>query len=243
MLKTLYDKTYPTLSLFSGNYSDYIGWRVYSVYGHTKGWVTIKEIWRRQRKNTNVISEDFIINEDKYLYTPYDIDWAKTYGYGFYFDCRHTKVGQKVWEIGKQWGTIVDIDFRRECPLGVKFHNSIVKYYTLDGKYRSTDHFQVLFWNKIKFNVPRFEDRIDDEKYDILDEMKYLKEKQFVQGEDNCCIFYDENSKNISYACGTYTNIPNVIYFTKESVLKFIDKIKDSKIDKDKFFKVYNKWW
>lgn len=89
-----------------------------------------------------------------------------------------------------------------------------------------------LFWNEIKFKIP-------EKPLNLEAELKKLEKTNFQYGKNNHFLIwsYDFEEIQIDYRCiqqGVFT-----IYFTEESVNKFIDNIKDKKITKEQFFNAY----
>ena len=70
----------------------------------------------------------------------------------------NAKVGDKVWDIRIGWGTIIDNHSKgnKDYPICVQFEaTGANEYYTACGKYYSEDINPSLFWDEIKFDVPK----------------------------------------------------------------------------------------
>jgi hypothetical protein len=63
------------------------------------------------------------------------------------------KIGDRVWDFVYGWGEVVSFIDDEDCPIAVKFNNTIESY-TLDGRPDKKSN-QTLFWNEIKFEIPK----------------------------------------------------------------------------------------
>jgi hypothetical protein len=59
------------------------------------------------------------------------------------------KIGDKVWYIGRGWGTIVDIVPNSSYPIVVEFKLDQVISFLVDGRLFIEDEYPVLFWNEV----------------------------------------------------------------------------------------------
>ncbi len=69
-----------------------------------------------------------------------------------YFD--GVKIGDKVWSFEFGWGTVKELIYNSPYPIGVVFDNEQYETFTLDGKVEKSCN-QTLFWNEVKFEVPK----------------------------------------------------------------------------------------
>ena len=87
----------------------------------------------------------------------------------------NAKVGDRVYDYEKDcWGTIVDITYNHDYPIGVKFDDETFesRYYTIEGKSVRKYVNPVLFWNKISFEIPK--QPIDLEKFFTDNFLKHI---------------------------------------------------------------------
>jgi len=63
------------------------------------------------------------------------------------------KKGDKVWSFVYGWGVVEDIR-KKKLQITVKFKNERDTF-TLDGKMYKTDMYQTLFWDEVKFDIPK----------------------------------------------------------------------------------------
>ena len=75
---------------------------------------------------------------------------------------KNAEIDDRVWDIRHGWGTIVEIKTKcTKYPIVVKFDNVDVKMeYTFEGKYVDEHINPTLFWNEIKFNMPKKPEKI-----------------------------------------------------------------------------------
>ncbi|MBM6876288.1 hypothetical protein [Fusobacterium mortiferum] len=80
------------------------------------------------------------------------------------------KVGDRVYDILRGWGTIVAIELNQECP--IYFNADIDSFctFTLDGKRSEIDKNPTLFWNEV--DLPT-ED--EDVKIETIEEIGFVK--------------------------------------------------------------------
>lgn len=146
------------------------------------------------------------------------------------------QVGDRVWEFVEGWGTISGNDFsdKINTPIRVIFDNGYEWSYTYEGKTHFKDSNPILFWNEIKFEVP-------EKPFDLESELKKLEIKDFIVEEFNYNLYWCNKSKKIECNYGYWSENPLAIYFTENSVKKFMEKIEDEKITKEQFFDAYKK--
>ena len=68
---------------------------------------------------------------------------------------KDVETGEKLWSFEYGWGTVVHIN-RGKFPLQLNFSHSMESFaYTFDGKGTRMAKNQTLFWDEIKFEVPK----------------------------------------------------------------------------------------
>lgn len=67
----------------------------------------------------------------------------------------NAKVGDKVWSFTKGWGTIIDTQYSTEYPIRVQYSKNRTDHYTICGRFCNNDTNQSIFWDEIKFDVPK----------------------------------------------------------------------------------------
>lgn len=150
---------------------------------------------------------------------------------------RDAQVGNRVWDYERNcWGTIISISKECHYPLKVKLDNKYSEelYYTIDGKSSTRNVNPSLFWNVIKFDIPK-------KPFNLENELKQLEIKDFIVEEFNYNLYWNNKDKKIECNYGYWTENPSVIYFTENSIKKFIEKIGVEKITKEEFFSAYKK--
>lgn len=147
------------------------------------------------------------------------------------------QVGDRVWDFLCGWGTIININKDEGYPMKIKFDNYRNRYetYTLDGK-NYIENNPSLFWNEIKFKVP-------EKPFDLKRLLKELKVKIFAIEERNCYLYWSNKDRKIKYSYDYFNENPLIIYFSEDSIQKFMKKIKDEKITKEQFFDAYKKFF
>jgi hypothetical protein len=68
---------------------------------------------------------------------------------------KNAKVGDRVWHITKGFGKIVEIFPEATFPITVEFHGISRINFRYDGKQLRKDLNPTLFWDKIKFDIPK----------------------------------------------------------------------------------------
>ena len=145
------------------------------------------------------------------------------------------QVGDRVWDFIFGWGTIKSIIPNSENPIQVTFDNYNREHrFDLDGKYNLTDINPFLFWDEIKFNIP-------EKPFNLEKELKKLEVIKFECGEENFSLHWDHEEQEINITCVKLFEKPSYEYFTRESIEKFKENIKNKKITKEQFFKAYEK--
>jgi hypothetical protein len=67
---------------------------------------------------------------------------------------RDVKKGDKVYALTKGWGKITDIDLKN-IYIVVSFEDGDTREFFIDGKYYEDDKFPSLFWEEVKFDIPK----------------------------------------------------------------------------------------
>lgn len=145
---------------------------------------------------------------------------------------RNAKVGDRVWSFANNWGTIKKIELTSDYPITIKFDNNITMSYTSDGRCNEYNVSPTLFWDEIKFDIP-------EKPFNLEEELRKLEIKEFELEEINYSLVWDHTTYDISYKAIWHYQIPLIIYFEHESILNFMERIKDKKITKEEFFKAY----
>lgn len=65
----------------------------------------------------------------------------------------NAKVGDKVWTIDDDWGTITQIDEEKDNPIVVEFEFCQLSF-TIKGFRFKNDKRQSLFWDELKYEIP-----------------------------------------------------------------------------------------
>ncbi len=144
------------------------------------------------------------------------------------------QVGDRVWDFVLGWGIITSIKEKSDFPLTVIFDCKDYYIYTLEGKGYRSDLQPRLFWNEIKFEIP-------EKPFDLERLLKELKVKIFTIEERNCYLYWSNEDRKIKYIHDYFNQNPSIIYFSEDSIQKFMEKIKDKKITKEQFFEAYKK--
>lgn len=63
---------------------------------------------------------------------------------------KNAKIGDKVWYIGRGWGTIADIVDNTHFQIIVAFKNKYVLHFLYDGRLCTDDEYPTLFWSEFK---------------------------------------------------------------------------------------------
>lgn len=143
------------------------------------------------------------------------------------------KVGDRVWDFIFGWGTIYDIILDDYYPIKVEFEKDIIRSYTLDGAlFKGSKENPSLFWDEIKFEIPKRPFNLEDFIY------KKLKLKKFIPHESNYFLFWDNNSQKISYDINREWEYLQP-YFEKENIKFVIKTLNEKGIMKEQFFTAY----
>lgn len=146
---------------------------------------------------------------------------------------RNAKIGDRVWDYLCGWGTIIEIsnDNRSFYPLVVEFGKKEQGTYTFNGKRYIEELNQRLFWEEIKFEIPK--------SFDLKEELKKLEIVKFENKKLNYFLYYDNDNNSIKSGYNVCEDAPFFIFFSGESICNFLNKIKDKKITKEQFFTAY----
>jgi len=115
---------------------------------------------------------------------------------------KNARVGDKVWGFVNGWGEVIAIEDSGTYSLKVKFIiGEGIRAYTVDGLYYITHERPSLFWNELKFEIPK--QRV--KKYRVL----YLVDGEYKVSNE----YYRDKAEFISF-------IPKgFIYLILESAL------------------------
>ncbi len=147
---------------------------------------------------------------------------------------RNAKVGDRVWNMFRGWGTVEQIDFDVDFPIRVVFDGTEYdETFTFEGKIRKCDINPTLFWDEIKFEIPK-------KSFNLEEELRRLEIKEFVNGEMNYYLYWSNPFEKIKIDCTMVVEIPLVKYFLEdEALIEFEKKLKNKKITKQQFFRAY----
>lgn len=146
---------------------------------------------------------------------------------------KDAKVGDRVWDFLYGYGKVLEVD---KNELWVEFESLCIdkkRVYIFDGELKGVGYPQTLFWDEIKFEIPK-------KPFDLEDELKKLEVIKFENGAVNCSLFWDNEYNKIKQNFTNYCQNPFEIFFTEDSLFNFMDNIKDRNITKEEFFKAYN---
>lgn len=146
---------------------------------------------------------------------------------------RNAKVGDRVWDFLKGWGTVIDISWDEDYPIFVKFdYEEFKTCFTYKGFADKDDKKPRLFWDEIKFEIP-------EKPFDLEKELRELDKIEFRTGKDNYFLAWSNKWECINNYSTINLQNPFLICFTEESINNFMDNIKDKKITKEQFFTAY----
>lgn len=145
---------------------------------------------------------------------------------------RNAKVGDRVYDYLLGWGTITDTNWAKYYPISVKFdYEEIERVFTREGFENEEDLNPRLFWNEIKFEIPK--------SFDLKEELKKLEIVKFENKKLNYFLYYDNDNNYIRSGYNVCEDAPFFIFFSGESICNFLNKIKDKEITKEQFFTAY----
>ena len=137
----------------------------------------------------------------------------------------NAKVGDRVFDLLKGWGTIVEIRKNEEYPIYVNADIDSFCTFTLEGKRYVKDVNPTLFWNE--FHVHTEEE--DKKPFDLVDYLKEnLEPKEFICGEYNYYYVFWANDEEWSVCCDVI-NQDIKVYFDVQSE-DFINMLKKNTI-------------
>lgn len=137
----------------------------------------------------------------------------------------NAKVGDRVFDLLKGWGTIVEIRKNEEYPIYVNADIDSFCTFTLDGKRYVKDLTPTLFWSEV--NIPTDEE--DRNPFNLVEFLREnLKPKEFVCGEYNYYYFFWANDEEWSI-CYDAMNQDIKVYF-KDMNRYVIDMLNQNKI-------------
>jgi hypothetical protein len=65
------------------------------------------------------------------------------------------KVGDRVWSMQSGWGEVVENIPLADYGVSVKFDNNAYGSYSVCGRFQKSDLMPTLFWNEVKFEIPK----------------------------------------------------------------------------------------
>lgn len=157
------------------------------------------------------------------------LDMLNTQEYTF----KNAKVGDRVWDILKGWGTITSIREDNDYPIRVTSDINTWTIFTLDGKRDEKDINPTLFWNEIKYEMP-------EKPFSLEEELRKLQVKEFKYNDCNYYLRWDSHHNKLDYGYSIMYNIPCVVYFEKHNIEQFVSKVEHQNITRKEFFRVYN---
>lgn len=137
------------------------------------------------------------------------------------------KVGDRVWSFDKDWGTVTNfkVDEDDGC-IEVKFdYNEIIAIYLLDGRFQPYDKNPSLYWDEIKFEIPK-------KPFDLKVEFEKLEVKEFKHRESNSYLFYNYSFEMWCFAETETSYSPTLLFFETETekLDRFLNLLNEHKI-------------
>lgn len=146
----------------------------------------------------------------------------------------NAKVGDRVFDLLKGWGTIVEIRKNEEYPIYVNGDIDSFCTFTLDGKRYDKDVTPTLFWNE--FHIPTDEE--DKKPFDLVEFLrKNLEPKEFEYEKENFYIYYSPYGKRWYSHITTYDDVL-AAYFKKCS-RELVDTLDDNKVTPQQLKQAY----
>lgn len=147
---------------------------------------------------------------------------------------RNAKVNDRAWDMLRGWGTITHIAPNEKCPIHFVADVDSFSTFTFEGKRNSCDKNPTLFWKEIKFKIPK-------KPFDLENELRKLKIKEFKEFEENYYLIWDFNDNRLDYACAIDFCSPFIKFFTIESIEELFDNLETGNVSKEKFIEVYKR--
>ena len=147
---------------------------------------------------------------------------------------KSAKVGDRAYDILRGWGTIRFINKDSNYPIHFITDTCIFGTYTFEGKRAETDIMPSLFWNEVKFEVPK-------KPFSLEDELRKLEIIEFKFGKNNYSLIWNNKYNIIDFNCLISDQAPLTLYFTRESILNFLKNIDEKNITKEQFLIAYEK--
>lgn len=144
----------------------------------------------------------------------------------------NAKVGDRAWSFEYGWGTITHVFHDNEYPINFESDTKRICNFMIDGKRNVKDINPTLFWNEIKFEIPK-------KPFNLEKELRELDRIEFRTGKDNYFLVWSNKLKHIVNSCLSSYQNPFLICFTEESINNFMNNIKDKEITKEQFFTAY----
>lgn len=146
---------------------------------------------------------------------------------------KNAKVGDKVWDFLHKKGIIAEIENEK---IFVEFYNVLGHkvVYDLEGRILGTSYPQTLFWGEIKYDIP-------EKSFNLEEELRKLEIAKFELGSNNYTLLWSNQYSIIDFDYYMSYQNPLTVYFTKKSIMNFLDSIKDKEITKEEFFEAYGR--
>lgn len=147
---------------------------------------------------------------------------------------RNAKVGDRVFSYLNGWGEIIGVD--KDCLYPILFNSDDGEYssFTIDGKKELKDINPTLFWSEIKLENNEISCFLEKE-------LKRLEIKEFEKDKENWVLCFTAFHNDFDLCNEGNLQRPTSIYFTKESLLTFLENTKNKGITKEEFFETYEK--
>lgn len=140
---------------------------------------------------------------------------------------RNAKVGDRVWDFSKGWGTVLNITLSENYPIFVKFDNSnrADETYTYEGKANNSNVNPTLFWDEIHFSIPK-------KPFNLKEFLKEnLEPKEFVFNESNYYLYWQNSKQKIDYGYNIdYEDFK--AHFKETNIVTVVETLNDNKITK-----------
>lgn len=143
---------------------------------------------------------------------------------------KNVKVGDRVWDFLYKYGEVIQ---KTDTKLEVRFKDPMKPetIYTLEGKMVGTVYPQTLFWDEIKFEIPK-------KHFDLRSFIvKNLERKKFTPHESNYFLFWDNNAKEVKYDVNTEWESFQP-YFMRDNISLVVETLNEKGITKEEFKKI-----
>ena len=137
---------------------------------------------------------------------------------------RNAKVGDRVWDFLKGWGTVIDTSWDEDYPIFVKFdYEEFKTCFTYKGFADADDKNPTLFWDEIKFEIP-------EKSFDLKEFLKEnLEPKEFCFDENNYFLYFNFKEE-IDYSFTELTKSVADQYFTRKNIQKVVNILNKNEV-------------